>query len=159
MALDIQLPYSIVTRADVGRLVRELQALDEAVQQNNVRGNVDKILPTSRLLDELAAYNKLNLLQQPKREKLQTFLEHLRSDAPLIHVSFSADPSSRFITSLMTWLRREIHPEILLQIGLEPALGAGCILRTTNRSFDFSLRKHFDSQRELLVAKIIGDKT
>ena len=64
-------------------------------------------------------------------------------------MSFSADPSVTFLTKLMTWLRQEIHPQVLLTVGLQPTIGAGCILRTTNRYFDFSLRQDFANKRTM----------
>jgi F0F1-type ATP synthase delta subunit len=39
---------------------------------------------------------------------------------------------------------------VLVQIGLQPNLGAGCVVRTTNKYFDMSLRtKFFDSRDKL----------
>jgi len=69
-------------------------------------------------------------------------------------MSLSADPSTRFLEKLVTWLRREIHPQVLLTIGLQPTLGAGCVLRTPNRQFDFSLRQDFAKKRDLLIGKL-----
>jgi len=71
-------------------------------------------------------------------------------------MSFNADPSPLFSQRLVTWLRQEIHPQVLVQTGLQPSLGAGCTLRTTNQFFDFSLREHFKQNRQLLVQKIAG---
>ncbi len=147
------LPFSVVSRADIGRLIRELESLDAAIRRKSARKD-DKVLPTSPLLDDIAQQNKLNLLQPPERAALKTFLQAVHTKAPVLHFSFSSDPSSRSLVRLLTWLRQEIHPLVLLQIGLEPALGAGCVLRTTNRVFDFSLRRHFDKQRELLMTKL-----
>ena len=54
----------------------------------------------------------------------------------------------------MTWLRREIHPLVLMTVGLQPNIGAGCIVRTTNKYFDFSLRQDFANKRDLLQAAL-----
>ncbi len=152
---QLSLPYSVVGRSDVGRLIRELEALEAAMQRKTAQKD-EKLLPTSRLLDDLSQQNKLNLLQPDDRAALKQFLEQVRKDAPQLHFNFSTDPSPRFMASLVGWVRQEIHPAALLQIGLEPALGAGCTLRTTNRYFDFSLRHYFDNQRELLLSKMKG---
>jgi F0F1-type ATP synthase delta subunit len=105
-------------------------------------------------MDQTVQLNKLNLLQAEDRVALQQFLDAVKRQSPVIHMSFSADPSAAFIEKLMVWLRREIHPVLLLTIGLQPTIGAGCIVRTTNKYFDFSLRQDFLKKRDLLLAKL-----
>lgn len=154
---QLVLPYLVVTRADTGRLLRELMALDSVIKRaaaNNAQGG--KLLPTSRLLDDLAQQNKLNWLLPEDRVMATEFLKRIRAEAPVLHFSFSADPSPRFMEKLVAYVRQEIHAQALLRIGLEPTLGAGCILITTNQYFDFSLRHHIEAQRELLIAKVRG---
>ena len=149
----LTVPVSIVTRSDVGRLVRVLDNLEAALKRKTA-SKKSQLLPTSPLIDDISAQNKLNLLQADDRTKLGAFLAELHSHGPQLHFSFSTDPSPRFLADLLSWLRREIDPRILLKIGLEPALGAGCVVRTTNRQFDFSLRQHFGDQRDMLIGKL-----
>jgi F0F1-type ATP synthase delta subunit len=44
----------------------------------------------------------------------------------------------------------------MLQIGLQPAIAAGCMLRTTNKVFDMSLRTHLMKQSDYLARMIEG---
>lgn len=154
---QLVLPYLVVTRADTGRLLRELMALEAAIKRattNNARDG--KLLPTSRLLDDLAQQNKLNWLLPEDRAAAIEFLKRVRAEAPVLHFSFSVDPSPRFMEKLVAYIRQEIHAQALLRIGLEPTLGVGCILITTNKYFDFSLRHNVEAQRELLISKVRG---
>ncbi len=150
------LPLQAVSPADVRRLDRELAAIDEALLALNIRkdGHADKLPKTTQLMDELVALNKLNLLHEADRKLLKQFLVAVQQRAPVMHMSFSADPSTTFLEKLVTWLRREVHPQVLVTIGLQPTLGAGCVVRTTNRQFDFSLRQDFAKKRALLVEKL-----
>jgi hypothetical protein len=150
------LPLLAVSPGDIQRLARELDALDSALLELEVREGTDKVkLPrTSQQMDELVELNKLNLLHKGDRRLLKQFLEAVTKQAPVIHMSFSADPSATFLEKLVTWLRREIHPQLLLNVGLQPTIGAGCIVRTTNRRFDFSLRQDFAKKRNLLIGKL-----
>lgn len=152
------LPISVVSRVDLGRLVRELGDIDDFLKQAAIRtpGTSVKLPRTSKLLDDIISVNQMNVLLKQDRVLLQDFLISVRAKAPLLHMSFSADPSPLFTQKLMTWLRKEIHPLVLLQVGLQPNLGAGCILRTANKQFDFSLRSAFRGQRPLLMRKIAG---
>ena len=147
-----ELPLSVVQRGEVGRLINELAALDESLLQLGLRrsGSPVALPKTSRLLEQTAQLNKLNLLQTADRQRLQSFLTAVREKAPVLHISFSVDPTPVFLEKLITWLRREIHPQVLLSIGLQPNLGAGCALRSTNKYFDFSLRQAFGRKSNLL---------
>lgn len=154
---DLILPVSIVTPTDIGKLVRELENLDNVLMQLHVRNPGTPVsLPTiSSPMQSVVEVNKVNLLQAPDREKLQSFLTDLREKAPRLHISFSSEPSRTFLDKLTVWLRREIHPYVLLTIGLQPAIGAGCIVRSNNKVFDLSLRQTFIDKRHLLLAQVI----
>lgn len=153
------LPVSVVGRVDVGRLQRETEALHEFLQQSAIRqpGTQPKLPKTSRLLDETIQANKLNVLVEDDCKKLLKLLKDTYAHAPILHMSFGADPSPAFTQKLIAWLRTEIHPQVLLQIGLQPNIGAGCLVRTTNKYFDFSLRHRFVERRELLVKALVGE--
>lgn len=155
---DIELPQSVIGLVDVGRLRRELSVVEDFMVQTSVRepGKQPGMPKTSRSLEELARLNKLNLLVEEDRAQLEDFLKRLRNNAPIIHMSFSSDPSPAFLAKITAWLRSEIHPGVLLQVGLQPGIAAGCILRTPNKYFDFSLRKNFAQKRQLLLEKING---
>ena len=156
---SLALPVNIASRSDVGRLLREVEALDEFMRQATIRtpGTSLKLPKTSRLLDELASGNQLNMLHAEDRQRIKTFLMMVKANAPVLHMSFSADPSPLFLEKLLAYVRREIHPLILVHTGLQPTIGAGCILRTTNKYFDFSLRQRFLEKRELLLEKLHTD--
>jgi hypothetical protein len=155
----LTLPIQASGRADVGRLLREVEQLDNFLKQATIRepGTSMKLPKTSRLLDEFVSSNKLNLLHEVDRGRVLNFLIMVKAKAPVLHMSFSVDPAPSFVQKLMTWLRAEVHPLVLLQVGLQPNIGAGCVVRGTNKYFDFSLREHFKKQRPLLIEKIQGD--
>ncbi|GAC1391576.1 MAG: hypothetical protein NVSMB46_04620 [Candidatus Saccharimonadales bacterium] len=154
----MQIPVSVVSPVDVGRLVREVDVLDNFLVQAAIRspGSSAKLPRTTRLMDEIIHNNNLNVLHNDERQRLSEFLKSIKSEAPVLHISFSADPSPFFIQKLMTWLRQEIHPLVLLQVGLQPNIGAGCVMRTSNRYFDFSIRQKLNDSRPILLQKIKG---
>lgn len=150
---ELKLPVLVFGVVEVRRLKRELEALDEFMRQAAIRepGKQPALPRVSRLLDALATDNSRNLLQDSDRQELYRFLANVEKTAPTIHISFASDPSSAFIAKLVTWLRGNIHPSILLQTGLQPTIAAGCVVRTTNKSFDLSLRQSLTDQRAKLI--------
>jgi hypothetical protein len=139
------LPPNIVTPVDVGRLVQELESVDEAIHQLKLRhdGAIIKLPKTSGLMDQLISPNGLNLLHDNERTAMLTFLHAIRDKAPVVHMSFSADPTPAFLEKITIWLRKEVDPFVLIKVGLQPNIGVGCVLRTTNHYFDLSLKQSF----------------
>lgn len=150
-----QLPVLVASPVDVGRLIRELEMIDGALLQLKLQKEGHKtVTKTSHLLNQTLQLNDLDLAKDSDRKQLQKSLELVRQEAPILHISFSADPTPVFIEKIMAWLRREIHPAVLLTVGLQPNIGAGCVVRSTNKYFDFSLRKDFEKKRDLLLGTL-----
>lgn len=155
------LPVGIVGQGDVSRVRRELHQLDDFIKQAKLRkpGSAAPHLPrTTKGLNDFATVNKLNLLTEKDRTLGIEFLDYLAAKAPVIHISFAVDPSAAFMAKITTWFRQNIDKFILVNVGLEPTIAAGCTVRTDNHFHDFSLRRHFDDQRPLLLSKMKGEE-
>ena len=100
--------------------------------------------------------NHFNLLQTADRRAAAAFLLSVKQNAPVLHISFATDPTAAFTVKIIIWLRTNIHPYLLLKIGLEPRIAAGCIIRTPSKQYDFSLRRHFIDQRDQLISALKG---
>jgi hypothetical protein len=154
---DLRVPSLIMTPTDVSRLSREITALDDYMGQEGLRhpGEPQGKLPkTSRLLDELAQTNSLNLLEQSTRQHLGAFLADVAANAPVVHISFASDPSSAFLQKIVIWFRDNVHPSVLVRVGLQPTIAAGCALQTTNQYFDLSLRRYLQQNKDDLIAHL-----
>lgn len=147
------LPVSVVSRVDATRLAREVESVGNFLeQQKHHQGRTQIAIPSlSRMLGDVTQQNKLDLAKAADRERLYHFLIELKKDAPMIHMSFAAEPPTLFTAKLITWLRSEIHPLLLLDIGLQPSIAAGCIIRTTNKYFDCSMRQHLVANKPKLL--------
>lgn len=156
----IKLVDDITGLNEINRLISEIEALDDFLHQASIRKPGTKVeLPqTGRLLDQLAQINNLNLLQTEDRQFLRDYLKFISQKAPVVHMSFTLDPTPLFRQKLVAWLRQNIHPQLMVQVGLHPNIGAGCVLRTTNKYFDLSLRQRFFDQRELLLNSLKTDQ-
>lgn len=158
-ARPMTLPEFVIGPVDVNRLRREVEGLDEYIEQANSRqkGQGSAKLPrTSRSLEEFAKLNGLNLLEANSRNQTRKYLERLTEQAPVISISFASDPSAAFMVKIVNWFRENIHPEALLRLGLQPSIAAGCVIRTANKQFDLSLRQNLAKQRPLLIQELEG---
>jgi F0F1-type ATP synthase delta subunit len=147
------LPPLITGPGDVSRVLLELDQLEDFLRSAALRKSeaTVKLPKMSRTLERLAEINDANLLADTDRQRLQAFLTSLQQHAPVLHISFASEPSAAFTAKIVEWLRANISKYVLVQIGLQPSIAAGCVVRTTNKSFDFSLRKNLANNRGLLL--------
>lgn len=146
----------IATTSDLNRARRDLEAIDDFLLQASIRqpGAGVHLPQVGRRVERLASELGVNLLQEADRKRAIDFIRDLSEHAPVIHFSFASEPSTTFIGKLVSWLRDNIHPQAIMRVGLQPSIAAGCIVRTTNRQFDFSLAAHFDRQRGQLIPSL-----
>ncbi|HVS78775.1 MAG TPA: F0F1 ATP synthase subunit delta [Candidatus Saccharimonadales bacterium] len=154
----LKLPTLLVSHVDVARLIRELENLDEFFTEAKIRnvGTSMQLPKLSRMMDQLASSNSVNLLDEQDRAKLLAALKKIYDQAPKMHISFAAEPSPKAFEKILVWLRENIDPHTLVQIGLQPAIAAGCVVRTPNKVFDMSLRSALTKQQPYLVQLIKG---
>lgn len=141
------------------KVKRELEDVDEFIAASKVRqpGQTMALPRSGKLLENLAEANKLNLLDDNNRKTLKTELKKLVEHAPVIHISFASSPSGQFLDKITGWFRENIHSSMLLEIGLQPSIAAGCRIRTNSRYFDMSLQQYLTDKQALLTKELRGD--
>jgi hypothetical protein len=156
MARKYVLPILVVGPADINRLMLEMERLEEFLQRALLQpGGGDAKLPkTSRTLDSLAELNEADLTRADDRAGLRAFLVSMQQHAPVVHISFAAEPSAAFTIKIVEWMRANIAHYLLVQVGLQPSIAAGCVLRTTNKIFDLSLRQYLKKNRNILLESL-----
>lgn len=149
--MDLKLPIILNSKQDITHVHRELRAFLDAVEQSIVRKDNPIQYPAiTATLRAIATENKIDLRDQAACEKLLIELEELKEKAPSVHLSFPSDPTQEVMQKLIIWFRKEVNPRIIIQVGLQPSIAAGVVLRTPNKQFDFSLRQHLYRNRNLL---------
>lgn len=153
---SIALPVGIVSPTDIARLTREIESIDAFFRDQAIRtgGTANAMPRLSKLMDQLASENQMNLLEAQDRGAILEVLQKLHSNAPILHISFSVDPPGAYVQKIVAWLRANIDQHVLVTVGLQPNIGAGCVVRTTNKLFDFSLREYFSQKREFFIQKL-----
>lgn len=156
------LPPQLYNLAEVHRAQRDLEKLEESVRQQVTRQSLanapaGSVMPVSEVLQSLAAENTYNLDQPADRQRLASELMAVSQSAPIVHISLAADPPMSFVVAITSWLRANVHPLVLVRIGLQPSIAAGCIVRTTNKVFDMSLRHRFEQNTNKLIQALSGE--
>ena len=150
------LPPSLLGRPDVSRLLREVEAVDYELETQAIREpNKPLAIPNmSKALVETAQVNKVDVADINSRKQLIAQLRAIKEKAPAIHITFAVDPDPAISAYMAAWIRQNLHPTALVTVGLQPRIVGGCVVRTPDHIYDFSLRKQFLDQKQQLVAEI-----
>lgn len=149
----ISLPDTIASPLELGKVQRELFALDEFLDAT--KHAAGKLPFTSSSLQKIAKEAGLNMLQADDRAQLIKRLNFVRRTAPTVQISFPSDPSVRALRILVRWFRENGHPNTLITVGVQPNLAGGCVVRTATKEFDFSLQQLLKANRQFLAQRFI----
>lgn len=146
----INLPDNIVTSLDLGKIQRELFSLDQFLGASKSH-NPGKLPYTSPALQKMAKDAKINLLLEGDRSRFTKQLQFVRRTAPTVQISFASDPTSQALRPIVRWFRENGHLNTLINIGVQPNIAGGCVVRTSSQTFDFSLQKLFKTNNQSLA--------
>lgn len=151
----IQLSDIIVTPLELGKIQRELFALNEFLDIQNYGQRSSGSLPyTSPLLSNMLKVSGLNVLKSDERSQFTKQLDYVRRTAPTVQISFSAEPTKQALRLLVRWFRENGHPNTLIAPAVHPNIAGGCIVRTSTKTFDFSLQQLFKKSVPELAQKL-----
>lgn len=155
---QLVLPSSIISTFDVARVLSELEHLDDMLTTNRVRRHIGSrsitMPPLSEQLSDVLEQNELTLSKSASRSALLRQFRTLKNQAPIIHMTFAVEADRESLGQIVQWLRQEVHPQVVIAVGLQPALVAGVYVRTTNRILDLSLRGALRNGRAILAREI-----
>jgi F0F1-type ATP synthase delta subunit len=155
-----KLPTVLASKQDVSLAHRELGIFIDMVLQSVMRHDKPvKYPPISATLRAVASENQIDIRDEKASRDLLETLQHLKEKATCLHVSFPNDPSIEILHKMVEWFRKEIDPHIIIQVGLQPTIAAGIVLRTQNHLYDFSLRQHLYKNRDKLIEVMTKNTT
>lgn len=147
----INLTDTIVTPIELGKIQRELFTLDEFLTHSGVKSARSSMSPPSPMLQSLITASKLEMLKSDERTQLVNQLKFVRRTAPVVHITFASTPSKRALRALVKWFRDNIHPNTLIEPGVQPSIAGGCLVRTSTKTFDFSIQKILSETKPNLI--------
>lgn len=155
--VKLAFPPSLVSHADLSKLLRELEEVDNFLESQRARNGMKATLQlpsVSKTMSDLLTINQIELTNDHIRMELRTNLRKLKDHAPVIHMTFAAEGDPASMQQIAAWVRKELHPQALISAGLQPSLIGGVYIRTPNHVHDFSLRAHLQSSRQVIVQSL-----
>lgn len=150
---ELLLPISVTGRVQLSRLVRELEEIENDIEAQKARDRkvAQKIPAMSQGLADCVELNKVDILKGAARMDLKRRLVRTKEKAPTIHFTFAVEADPRSLQQLVTYIRKEIHPQALISVGMQPGLVGGAFVRTPNHIHDFSLRALLKGKRNVIT--------
>jgi hypothetical protein len=149
-------PPALISRADLARLVREIEDIDNDLgaqkARNHATGKTGYSLPAlSHVMNDFVELNKIDIANDQARMHLKEQMKIIKDKAPVMHMTFAVEADPASLQKLTAYLRKEIHPQALLVVGLQPALVGGAYIRTPNHIHDFSVRAKMAEKRGIIL--------
>ncbi len=152
------LPASIITKLDVSRMISQVEAADNALTSADVRAKAgapaEATPAVSQHLEDFLSANQLQLGDSQQRSQLIAGLRQLKDQLPVVHMTFAAPADPESLQQMASWLRKSVHPQAVIAVGLQPGLIGGVYVRTTNHVHDLSVRAQLAGHRDLLKKEI-----
>ncbi len=153
----IALPSSIISRADLSRLIAELEKFNNRLSEAEARqktGHGSNSPALSERLLDFFSVNQMELGDNIDLAQLISQLRRLKDHMPIVHLTFASDADEGSLQEIVKWLRQYVHQQAVVSVGLQPELLGGVYVRTTNQVYDLSVRKKLETNRGLLVKQI-----
>jgi len=155
---DLIIPLSIVSKRDIAYLTDELEQVDNertaASVRKKVGGSMHTTMTLSKQLTDFLEQNRLSITESHERTDLIKRLHSLKENIPVIHMTFAVPADHESLLHLAKWLRKTIHPQAVIDVGLQPALVAGVSVRTPNRVHDLSMRTALREYHDQFVKEL-----
>jgi G3E family GTPase len=146
------LPMTVTGHAHLAKLIRELETVENELESQKARHRdaTPKIPTMSQALADMIEMNKIDVTKSQQRAQLKARLNFTKDRAPTMHFTFAVQSDPESLQRLAEYVRREIHPQALITVGLQPGLVGGVYLRTPNHVHDFSLKQRLHDKRGLI---------
>jgi F0F1-type ATP synthase delta subunit len=155
---EFVLPSNVVTRVDVSHVVSELERVDNDITTATVRAQLNPQEVTrpamSQQLTAFLEQNHMNLDNSQARSEIIKQLRLLKDKVPVIHMTFAVTADGESLATLTQWVRNQVHPQAVIDVGLQPALVGGVYVRTPNHIHDWSLRAKLHDGHDILVKEL-----
>ena len=152
------LPSSVVTKRDVSRMVTEAERIDSEMTTATVHAHIANGMVQSPAFSgqfsDFLTQNKLVFEESGARTELIQQLRKLKDAAPVVHLTLAVQADPESLQQLTQWFRNSVHPQVVVAVGLQPALVAGVYVRTPNRVLDYSLRHALEGKHSMLVGEL-----
>ncbi len=153
--MSVLLPVDIASPAQLSELIGELHTYRNQLRNAAVQAKVKKTpLIETELSDELANLlhnNKIDAIDSQQLDTLHKELQKTLTTAPVMHLTFAANPGRTLRRQLTVWFRTQIEPTSLLTFAMRSDIGGGMLLQAGSHFYDYSFRDRILANKSRLM--------
>lgn len=153
--MKLRLPDTIASAQDLGALIVEARNYSRWFAHESIKqrvGGKTKAAPapalTSAMSELLHGWTGTGTFTQTKLDALIAALETYRKSATSVTITLAAPATGAIKTSLVTWCRANISPDVLISFEFNATLLGGMVIRSGSRVFDWSFRRQILAARQ-----------
>lgn len=152
--MNLKLPSSIASSQDLTALLIEVRGYSQWFAHESIKKRIDAKysseapVMTSGAMELLREWKAHQQINGQSLDVLINTLNDYTKTAPSITVTLAATPSSGLKTSLVTWLRGNIAPDIMVNFRFNATLLGGMVISYGSRVFDWSFKRQLLASRE-----------
>lgn len=145
--MKLNLPESTFSLQDVKEMTLEVHEYAKWLSHKELQKGLHAKHPTdapavSRMTAELLReWNVRHDLSSRSLGELASELENLIRRAPTMTITLAAPATSDIKTSLVTWCRKNLSPNMLVTFQFNATLLGGMVVRSGSHIFDWSFRR------------------
>lgn len=136
--MELRLPEQVQTELDLQALLTALRTKRADESQTS-------------LLQSFWQANPKISPDENYRKMLVEQVEKIVEDSEKVTISLAQAPDSEFLTELVSWLRSNVKPYLVLDVQIDPMLIGGLVLRTREHIYDWSLRRQLNTTKPKLT--------
>ncbi|HUC96100.1 MAG TPA: F0F1 ATP synthase subunit delta [Candidatus Saccharimonadales bacterium] len=145
--MKLKLPGSIASSQDLTSLTMEIHDYARWFAHESIKKQVDakdgSQSPTlsSGALELLRDWKADQQISSQSLDVLIKTLEEYASDSPSMTITLAASPTSSLKTTLVSWCRENVAPDILVSFRFNSSLLGGMVVQYGSHVFDWSFKR------------------
>lgn len=158
MNINVSLPIDTHSPDQLSGLSLELQTYLGELRDWTARsktGHQSTAPVVSELLATLLRASHVATDDSDALENLQTELDKLLINSPVVHLILATLPSRTLRRQLTVWFRTQVHPAALLTFAVRTDIGGGIIIQAGSRVYDYSFRSKILANKQR-IGEIAG---
>jgi hypothetical protein len=152
--MKVKLPPSIASTQDLTALTNEVReyskwyAHEEIKKRVSVKHVSEAPVLTKGASELLRDWKSTQQISRQSLDLLISTLEEYSKNAPSITITLAAAPTSGIKTSLVSWCRENLAPEIMVTFQFNATLLGGLVVRHGSHVYDWSFRRQILAARD-----------
>ena len=152
--MNLKLQNSVSSRQDLRDIILQVRSYSQWLAQANIKKRyvASQAAPepaiSSAAADLISQWSGDSSTSQKSLDELITTLEDFEGSAPNITITLAGPPPGNLKTTLISWCRQNINPNILVDFKFDSTILGGMVIRYGSHIHDWSFKRQILASRD-----------